>query len=132
MITVQVRAHYTLLEPVLSDEEGIVVALPAGFGGLPRSAGRGRGILMGEDEVFPVTVGARRTIRDAGLEGSAMNGPVILKLDVRVTLAAGGGHIDGADAGVRIGGSLQVVYTVAIRTGCRRRYPSRCTLTVDG
>ena len=57
---------------------------------------------------------------------------IILELDVGVTLAAGGGHVHGVDAGIGIALPLQVVDAVAIRAGCCDSYAPRCSLPVHG
>ena len=85
-----------------------------------------------ENQVLPVTVGAGWAIGDASLKGPPVNGPIILKLNVRMTLAAGGGHVDGVDAGIGVGSPLQVMDAMAIGAGSRRGHTLGGSLSVDG
>ena len=67
-----------------------------------------------ENQMLTVTIRAGRAIRDARLESPSMDGLIVLKLDVGMTLATGGGDIHRIDAGFGIRCPLQVMNAVAV------------------
>jgi hypothetical protein len=132
VIGVQIGGEDPFLQPVLGDDEGIVVALSARLHRLVDPRHPGVGIGRGKDEVLPVAIRARGAVTDAGLEGTTVDGSVVLELDVRVALAAGSRHVDGVDPGLGIRRTLYPVNPVAVRAGGGGGDPPGGSLAVDG
>ena len=108
------------------------MAFPAGLDGLPGSTGGSFRVFRGENEMFPVTVRTGRAVRHTNLEGPPVNGPVVLELNVRMALAAGGRHVPGVDSGFGVGSAFQIMDAVAIGAGSRRCHTPGGSLAVDG
>jgi hypothetical protein len=73
------------------------MASAAGLRRLFDSAPRRPGLSGVDDQVLSVAICARWAVRDPGLKGSTVDGLVVLELNIRMTLPASGGDVDGVD-----------------------------------
>jgi hypothetical protein len=73
MIAVLIRANDTRLQAVLADDLGVVVARATCFSANVDPIGSRFPLLVRQDEMLAVAVGARRAVADAGSECTAVD-----------------------------------------------------------
>ena len=108
------------------------MAASTGLCGLLYPAPRRPSTFGRDDQVFSMAVGAGGAVRDTHLQGPAVDGPIVLELNVWMALAAGGGDVQGIDTGFGVCGAFKGMNAMAIGAGCGGSYPPGRALSMNG